>query len=235
MALKATSEARSAEERSAQVRLMAASPPVNKTRTNSSSSTTRPPQDHRRAILVLVIDHLTANGYTEAAAALEREGGAPLQRFAAADNVDLASIVREYEVRQMETFMLSSKKRTCGWGGPPFVAKVGGSMTLRYVFFCCQAYYELKLGRRPKLVRKTDGDGPTAGAKVGRPWSGQTCRASCPRRRHTHLLSPPGPSEPCAGTRRRRRGGRRRSCCRREASQGRRPHRSADGKVRTTG
>lgn len=70
-----------------------------------------------RAILILCISHLTEYGYVEAAAALEREGGAPLTRFEAADNVDLLNIVKEYE-----------------------------------------EYYELKLGKKPKLVRKVDPD-----------------------------------------------------------------------------
>ena len=90
MALKATSDAKANEDRVA--------------------------ADRHRAVLVLVMDHLTAHGYTEAASALHREGGAPLARFATADNVDLGTIVREFET-----------------------------------------YYELKLGKKPKLVRKTDG------------------------------------------------------------------------------
>jgi len=58
MALKADSEARSAESRVASDRL--------------------------KAVLVLMIDHLTEHGYVEAAAALEREAGTPLQRLEAA-------------------------------------------------------------------------------------------------------------------------------------------------------
>jgi katanin p60 ATPase-containing subunit A1 len=73
--------------------------------------------DRNRAVLILIISHLTEYGYVEAAATLEREGGAPLSRFEAADNVDLINIVKEYE-----------------------------------------EYYEMKLGKKPKLVRKTDPD-----------------------------------------------------------------------------
>jgi len=72
MALKATSEARASEQ--------------------------RVDSDRHRAVLVLISDHLVSNGYVEAAAALDREGGAPLTRFAAADNVDLGS-VRDLNLR----------------------------------------------------------------------------------------------------------------------------------------
>lgn len=90
MALKASSDAKSAEDR------MAA--------------------DRHRAILVLIASHLLEHGCTESAAAVQREGGAPLNRFEAADNIDLFSIVREYE-----------------------------------------AFYELKIGRKPKLTRRCSG------------------------------------------------------------------------------
>lgn len=124
MALKASSEARSAEDRMV--------------------------SDRNRAILVLIVDHLAKSGYTEVsrvrvvpateishiscrrvegwppgvaaadsqtAASLQREGGNPLSRFEAADNMDLTTIVREFE-----------------------------------------AFYEIKLGKKPKLVRRGNGD-----------------------------------------------------------------------------
>jgi len=91
MALKASSEAKNAEHRI--------------------------DSERRKAVLVLISEHLTEYGYVEAAATLEREGGVPLTRFEAADNVDLTSILREYE-----------------------------------------AYYEFKMGKKPKLIRKIDAE-----------------------------------------------------------------------------
>jgi len=115
MALKANSEARSAEDRAA--------------------------ADRHRGVLVLILDHLIATGYTETSAALEREGGAPLSRFAAADNVDLATIVREFET-----------------------------------------FYEMKLGKKPKLVRKVDGNSDSSDGKG---------RNGSDRRRGRPLGAPP--------------------------------------------
>lgn len=79
------------------------------------------------AILVLIVKHLHELGYVEAAAAVQREGGAPLQRSEAADNVDLASIVREYE-----------------------------------------SFYEMKVGKKPKLLRKCQAGDRDDGAKENR-------------------------------------------------------------------
>lgn len=114
MALKADSEARSSEDRVA--------------------------SERAKAILVLAINHLAEYGYVEAAAALEREGGAPMTRYEAADNVDLLSIVREYE-----------------------------------------AYYELKLGKKPKLIRRIDPEAQGAGSKEnsrrGRPGQSRPLKA----------------------------------------------------------
>jgi katanin p60 ATPase-containing subunit A1 len=115
MALKANSEARSAEDRAA--------------------------ADRHRGVLVLILDHLVATGYTETSAALEREGGAPLSRFAAADNVDLATIVREFET-----------------------------------------FYEMKLGKKPKLVRKVEGNNESCDGKG---------RNGTDRRRGRPLGAPP--------------------------------------------
>lgn len=89
MALKADSEARASEARAA--------------------------TDRSKALLVICLDHLVENGYVESAAALEREAGAPISKLEVADNIDLTTIVKEFE-----------------------------------------AYYELKLGKKPKLVRKVN-------------------------------------------------------------------------------
>lgn len=117
MALKASSEAKNAEDRI--------------------------DVERRKSVLVLISEHLTEHGYVEAAAVLEREGGAPLTRFEAADNVDLMSILREYET-----------------------------------------YYEFKMGKKPKLIRKTDAETvakenasnkrrPRPGGAQGRPAAAQ--------------------------------------------------------------
>ena len=57
--------------------------------------------------------HSSFQGYSETANQLQREAGAPISRFAAADNIDLATVVREYE-----------------------------------------AFYEIKLGKKPKVRRR---------------------------------------------------------------------------------
>jgi katanin p60 ATPase-containing subunit A1 len=63
----------------------------------------------------------------QSAAALEREGGAPLSKLEAADNIDLVSVVKEFE-----------------------------------------SYYEFKLGKKPKLVRKVDSDDRKENTRGGR-------------------------------------------------------------------
>eukprot|EP00616_Rhizochromulina_sp_CCMP1243_P000478 CAMPEP_0118986538 /NCGR_PEP_ID=MMETSP1173-20130426/42330_1 /TAXON_ID=1034831 /ORGANISM="Rhizochromulina marina cf, Strain CCMP1243" /LENGTH=552 /DNA_ID=CAMNT_0006937327 /DNA_START=49 /DNA_END=1707 /DNA_ORIENTATION=- len=106
MALKASSEARGAEDRLV--------------------------SERNRAVLVLIGEHLEAQGYTESASTLQREGGAPLGRFECADNMDLLTIIREFE-----------------------------------------AFYEMKLGKKPKLVRRTEAtDEKAREAKRSRPKPG---------------------------------------------------------------
>ncbi|KAI9012904.1 P-loop containing nucleoside triphosphate hydrolase protein [Gaertneriomyces semiglobifer] len=51
----------------------------------------------KRNTLVLILDHLCANGYTQSVERLQEESGVQLDTWAAADNVDLLSIVQEYE------------------------------------------------------------------------------------------------------------------------------------------
>ncbi|XP_078485235.1 katanin p60 ATPase-containing subunit A-like 2 [Ciona intestinalis] len=54
-------------------------------------------ETRKRNLLVLVLSHLSDNGYIEAAAALEKEANISLNRWQVCDNVDLDNILQEYE------------------------------------------------------------------------------------------------------------------------------------------
>lgn len=71
--------------------------------------------DRKRAILVHMMRFMVDNNYIDAALSLERESGVSLQKFDAADNIDMDVVFMEYE-----------------------------------------QYYNLRMGRRPKMVRKVD-------------------------------------------------------------------------------
>ena len=68
-----------------------------KAQTSLKASEEEASQNRSRNVLVLVQDYLIRNGYVDSAAALKSEGGATLQRFEGADNVDLAMVMQEYE------------------------------------------------------------------------------------------------------------------------------------------
>ena len=51
----------------------------------------------RRSALVLILSHLQAEGYGKAVYALETEAGVSLDRYEVCDNVDLLTIIQEYE------------------------------------------------------------------------------------------------------------------------------------------
>lgn len=53
--------------------------------------------DRARDCLVLVMEYLNRNGYTSTATQLKSEGGATLSRFEGADNVDLFTIMHDFE------------------------------------------------------------------------------------------------------------------------------------------
>ena len=72
--------------------------------------------DRRRHLLVLILSHLAENGYHETVERLQRESGTSLSRHAVADNIDLVSILHDYE-----------------------------------------AYYEFRFGKKPKIVRRSEG------------------------------------------------------------------------------
>lgn len=67
----------------------------------------------KRSALVLMLAHLQQEGYGKSVLALEAESGVLLSKYEVCDNVDLATIIQEYE-----------------------------------------AYYAIKFGRAPKLIRK---------------------------------------------------------------------------------
>ena len=53
--------------------------------------------DRQRDCLVLVQEYLNRNGYTNSACSLKQEGGATLGRYEGADNVDLFTIMHDFE------------------------------------------------------------------------------------------------------------------------------------------
>ena len=53
--------------------------------------------EKRRTLLVLILSHLAENGYHETVERLQKESGTSLSRHSVADNVDLASILHDYE------------------------------------------------------------------------------------------------------------------------------------------
>eukprot|EP00741_Cyanophora_paradoxa_P003742 tig00000093_g3637.t1 len=82
-------------------------------------------QERKRACLVLIARHLIDNGYVESSERLQAESGMSLQKFDAADNIDLMMVLQEFE-----------------------------------------EYYEVKFGKRPKLVRKVGAGVLSAGGEL---------------------------------------------------------------------
>jgi len=75
-------------------------------------------QDRRKKnTLILIQQHLLDHGYIESAQHLQRESGLSLEHYQVADNVDLLSILQEYE----NFFTMKFQKR------PTIVRKVNGS------------------------------------------------------------------------------------------------------------
>ena len=54
-------------------------------------------QERRKALVVLILRHLCDFGYIETAERLQAESQVNLDQFDAADNVDLLTILQEYE------------------------------------------------------------------------------------------------------------------------------------------
>ena len=73
--------------------------------------------DFHKTALVLAREYLRANGYSKSCDALAKEVGSGLEKLELADNVDLGSVIREFD-----------------------------------------SYYQLKLGRPPKLLRRRDNE-----------------------------------------------------------------------------
>ena len=73
--------------------------------------------DFHKTALVLAREYLRANGYSKSCDALSKEVGSGLEKLELADNVDLGSVIREFD-----------------------------------------SYYQLKLGRPPKLLRRRDNE-----------------------------------------------------------------------------
>eukprot|EP00045_Choanoeca_perplexa_P001891 m.22216 g.22216 ORF g.22216 m.22216 type:complete len:554 (+) comp11218_c0_seq3:100-1761(+) len=79
----------------------------------------------KRNIVVLMLNHLQLHGYVDSASALEAETGVNMARYDVCDNIDLISIVQEFE-----------------------------------------AFYQIKFGRAPKLIKKVRAS--SADARSGR-------------------------------------------------------------------
>lgn len=73
--------------------------------------------ERKRNVLILINQYLVENGYFESSERLQHESGGLVNKFVAADNLDLSLILGEYE-----------------------------------------AYYEMRFDKKPKLVRKLDGE-----------------------------------------------------------------------------
>ncbi|KAK3738148.1 hypothetical protein QZH41_016649 [Actinostola sp. cb2023] len=54
-------------------------------------------EQRKRTLLVLILHYLKEEGYLDAAKVLEREGGAGVMKYEVCDNVDLPTILQEYE------------------------------------------------------------------------------------------------------------------------------------------
>jgi katanin p60 ATPase-containing subunit A1 len=108
--------------------------------------------ERKRNLMILILNHCIENGYLNTAEQLQQEAGVSMSKFDAADNVDLSSIVQEFE-----------------------------------------NYYEIKFGKKPKLVRRIQGDETSKSSQIG------SKRAEAERRRkRNNYSSPHMPS--CANT-----------------------------------
>ena len=76
--------------------------------------------DRQRNVLTLVLRHLIDHGYVESAERLQAEAGQSLSKYDVADNVDLVSIVHQWEDYHTFKFGKPPKiiRRTTGiqWG-----------------------------------------------------------------------------------------------------------------------
>jgi katanin p60 ATPase-containing subunit A1 len=53
--------------------------------------------EHRRNIMVLILSYLNDHGYNESCELLQQESNCSLSKFSLADNVDLSTILKDYE------------------------------------------------------------------------------------------------------------------------------------------
>jgi katanin p60 ATPase-containing subunit A1 len=108
--------------------------------------------ERKRNLMILILNHCIENGYLNTAEQLQQEAGVSMSKFDAADNVDLSSIVQEFE-----------------------------------------NYYEIKFGKKPKLVRRIGDGDASKSSQIG------SKRAEADRRRkRNNYSSPHMPS--CADT-----------------------------------
>jgi katanin p60 ATPase-containing subunit A1 len=97
-----------------------------KAQNDSRLSEERRALERDRNTMVLILNHCVGKGYAQTAQRLASEAGVQLSKYEVADNMDLNSVVQEFE-----------------------------------------SFYEMKFGRKPKLVRRTEGSGPGGGSSSG--------------------------------------------------------------------
>lgn len=61
-------------------------------------------EQRKRTLLILILHHLREEGYVDSAHALEKEGGAGLVKYEVCDNIDLPTILQEFESYHLVKF-----------------------------------------------------------------------------------------------------------------------------------
>ncbi|KAL9986656.1 hypothetical protein ACROYT_G000828 [Oculina patagonica] len=61
-------------------------------------------EQRKRTLLVLIVHHLREEGYLDSAHALEKEGGTSLTKYEVCDNIDLPTILQEFESYHLVKF-----------------------------------------------------------------------------------------------------------------------------------
>ena len=93
-------------------------------------------EDRKRGILVLIVDFLTRNGYADSCARLQTESGLLQGKWEIADNIDLTTVVQQYEVYYESIFLRKPafvrQARPSADGGGKKERRAGGSSQAGY-------------------------------------------------------------------------------------------------------
>nr|XP_045000212.1 katanin p60 ATPase-containing subunit A-like 2 isoform X7 [Jaculus jaculus] len=114
----------------------------------------------RKNLLILMIHYLTQEGYIDAAKALEEETNLGLQRFEVCDNIDLETILMEYESYYFVKFQKYPKmvKKASGTAESNLPPRSGGK-NKRVMNDSCQNFPKIYPQRpRPKSTAGKPGD-----------------------------------------------------------------------------